>query len=71
MNITLNGEKKEFPDGITILGLLETLNIQHRRVAVELNESIMKKDGYDSIVIKEGDSLEIVSFMGGGTANAE
>jgi sulfur carrier protein len=66
MQIFLNGENKIVPDNITVRGLLEHLHIQQQRVAVELNESIVKKDGYDSTVIKEGDSLEIVSFMGGG-----
>ncbi len=66
MNITVNGEKKEVPTGITIAGLLEFLKIQHQRVAVELNESIVKKDRYDATAIKEGDALEVVSFMGGG-----
>jgi len=66
MNIILNGEKREVPDNITVHGLLEQLNIQHQRVAVELNEMIVKKDRYDATVIKEGDALEVVSFMGGG-----
>ena len=67
MNITLNGEIKTVQDNITVLGLLEFLHIQHQRVAVELNESIVKKDNYGSTAIKNGDILEIVSFMGGGT----
>ncbi len=66
MIITLNGEKKDIPDNITIVGLLEFLKIQHQRVAVELNEIIVKKDRYGATVIKDGDSLEVVSFMGGG-----
>ncbi len=66
MNITLNGEKKTVPENITVRGLLEQLGIQHQRVAVELNESIVKKDQYDATAIREGDSLEVVSFMGGG-----
>lgn len=66
MNITLNGEKKSLPDGITVLGLLEFLQIQHQRVAVELNEAIVKKDLYAMTALQEGDSLEVVSFMGGG-----
>ena len=66
MNITLNGEKKEVLDNITVLGLLEVLKIQHQRVAVELNLEIVKKDLYGTIAIKEGDSLEVVSFMAGG-----
>lgn len=66
MNISLNGEKKIVPDNITVIGLLEFLNIQHQRVAVELNMEIVKKDKYGATSIKEGDSLEVVSFMGGG-----
>ncbi len=66
MNITLNGEKKNIPENITVRGLLEHLGIQHQRVAVELNESIVRKDHYDATAIREGDSLEVVSFMGGG-----
>ena len=67
MQITLNGEKRDIPDNITILGLLEFLNIQYQRVAVELNEGIVKKDTYGKTAIKDGDALEVVSFMGGGS----
>ncbi|HSB34075.1 MAG TPA: sulfur carrier protein ThiS [Nitrospirota bacterium] len=66
MNISLNGEKKTVPDNITVMGLLEFLNIQHQRVAVELNMQIVKKDKYSVISVREGDRLEVVSFMGGG-----
>jgi sulfur carrier protein len=66
MNITLNGEKKQVPDGVTVAGLLEFLNIQHQRVAVELNETIVKKGRYSEAVVSDGDSVEVVSFMGGG-----
>lgn len=66
MNITLNGEKKEVPGDLTVSGLLQLLNIQHQRVAVELNMEIVKKDRYNATTIKEGDSLEVVSFMAGG-----
>jgi len=66
MNITLNGEIKTVPDAVTVMGLLEFLKIQQQRVAVELNMEIVKKDRYSSTALKEGDSVEIVSFMGGG-----
>ena len=66
MNITLNGEKKNVPDDVTVTGLLEFMKIQQQRVAVELNMEIVKKDRYTSTALKEGDSVEIVSFMGGG-----
>jgi thiamine biosynthesis protein ThiS len=66
MLITLNGEKKTVPDGITVLGLLEFLKVQQERVAVELNLEIVKKDKFGSTAIKQDDNLEIVSFMQGG-----
>lgn len=71
MQITLNGEKKAFPDGLTVLALLEHLKIQHQRVAVELNEAIVRKDQYGVTSVKDGDLVEVVSFMGGGSVNAE
>jgi len=68
MTITLNGEKKDVPDNTTVLGLLDFLKIQHQRVAVELNERIVKKDSYGATAIREHDRLEVVSFMQGGGA---
>jgi sulfur carrier protein len=70
MQITLNGEKKELPDGLTVLGLLQLLNIQHQRVAVELNEGIVKKDRYGETAVRDGDAVEVVSFMGGGEGHS-
>ena len=66
VNIILNGEIKVVPDAATVLGLLEFLNIQQQRVAVELNMEIVKKDKFGTTALKEGDNLEVVSFMGGG-----
>jgi thiamine biosynthesis protein ThiS len=66
MELTVNGEKKRTPDGLTVLGLLEFLKVEPQRVAVELNMEIVKKDKYGSTKIQDGDSLEIVSFMSGG-----
>ena len=66
MTITLNGEKKQMPDNITVLGLLEFLKIERQRVAVELNLEVVKKDVYATTPVTEGDSLEVVSFMAGG-----
>ncbi len=66
MELTVNGEKKRTPDGLTVLGLLEFLKVEPQRVAVELNMEIVKKDKYGSTKMQDGDSLEIVSFMSGG-----
>lgn len=67
MNISLNGENREIPRGTTISGLLDLLGIQRDRVAVEVNVSVIKKASYGEHVLSEGDQVEVVSFVGGGT----
>ncbi len=64
----MNGEQRQVPDGVTVLGLLDVLKIQPQRVAVELNREIVKKDRYGTTAIAEGDNIEVVSFMSGGAA---
>jgi len=66
MTITLNGDPREFPGPLSVTALLEQLEIDSRRVAVELNLTVVKKTAYDSAVIKDGDEIEIVNFVGGG-----
>ncbi len=66
MTITVNGQKKDVPEGITVLGLLERLDIKRERVAVEVNEEIVLKATYGSTSVNEGDRIEVVQFMGGG-----
>ena len=66
MTITLNGDKHELAEPMSVGALLRQLDIDSRRVAVELNLAVIKKAAYDSSVIKEGDEVEIVNFVGGG-----
>ena len=66
MTIKLNGDPHEIPGPLSISALLNQLEIDARRVAVELNLDVVKKAAYDSSVIKEGDEVEIVNFVGGG-----
>ena len=66
MTITLNGDPHEIPGPLSVSALLEQLEIDARRVAVELNLDVVKKVAYDSSLIKEGDEVEIVNFVGGG-----
>ena len=66
MTITLNGDRRELASPLTVAQLLSQLEIDARRVAVELNLAVVKKAAYDSSVIKEGDEVEIVNFVGGG-----
>ena len=66
MTITLNGAKHELTAPVSISELLQQLEIDARRVAVELNLAVVKKAAYQSSVIKDGDEVEIVNFVGGG-----
>jgi thiamine biosynthesis protein ThiS len=66
LTIRLNGEPHEIAGPLTVSGLLEALGIDPRRVAVEHNLVVVKKDAYASTVVNEGDDVEIVNFVGGG-----
>ena len=66
MNITLNGDARAIPDGLSVEGLLEHLGILAKKVAVERNLEIVPKSTFPTTPITEGDRLEIVHFIGGG-----
>jgi len=66
MKIKVNGEEKEVAEGLTLSALLESLGLHPSRVAVERNLEIVPREKYAQTVLKEGDELEIVHFVGGG-----
>ena len=66
MDVILNGEPTTVPAPLTVTALLAHLEIDPRRVAVELNEEVVKKGRYDETPIHAGDAVEIVNFVGGG-----
>lgn len=66
MVITLNGDRFELDQPVTIADLLAKLEIDPRRVAVEHNLSIVKRPAYGEALVTEGDTVEIVNFVGGG-----
>ena len=66
MTITLNGDRFELEQALSVTALLEKLEIDPRRVAVEHNLSIIKRQTFDRVVVDEGDTVEIVNFVGGG-----
>ncbi|CAN5368354.1 sulfur carrier protein ThiS [soil metagenome] len=66
MTIRLNGEPYEIAAPLTISDLLARLDIDARRVAVEHNLLVIKRDRYDTTVIDNGDEVEIVNLVGGG-----
>ena len=66
ITITVNGELRQIQSGETIADLLRELGIGERRVAVECNREIVKKEQYGQAGLGDGDVLEIIEFVGGG-----
>ena len=66
MRITLNGEPHDLAGPLTVSDLLVQLQIDARRVAVEHNLTVLKRDLFDRTTVSDGDEIEIVNFVGGG-----
>ena len=66
MQIRLNGKDREVSRGLTVRSLLEELELHPGMVVVELNREILERDGYDDVEVSEGDTIELVHFVGGG-----
>jgi thiamine biosynthesis protein ThiS len=66
LHITLNGERFELDRPVSVSDLLARLDIDPRRVAVEHNLAILKRQRFSEVVVGDGDTVEIVNFVGGG-----
>lgn len=67
MNIIVAGEKKEVEDGLTVSRLIEQEKIETPQyVTVSINDIFAEQGGFDSYILKEGDVVEFLYFMGGG-----
>lgn len=66
MRITANGESMDVPVGTTVDELIEIMGMDPSRVAVEIEGEICPRDSRASRVLEDGQSLEIVGFVGGG-----
>lgn len=64
--VRINGNEMEHMEGKTIAEYLEEAGFDSRRVAVERNGAIVPKKGYEEVIISEADTIEVVSFVGGG-----
>ena len=65
MTVKVNGETRDLPDGETLRALVGRFNLAPEKVAIELNRRLARSDKYD-LPLKEGDEVEIVTFVGGG-----
>jgi thiamine biosynthesis protein ThiS len=66
LQIKLNGDAHEVAGPLTVSELLAHLNIDARRVAVEHNLVVLKRDAFGTTMVRDGDEVEIVNFVGGG-----
>ncbi|MEO6418808.1 MAG: sulfur carrier protein ThiS [Polyangiaceae bacterium] len=66
MRVTLNGEARDIPDGLTVRGLVEHLALTGGPVAVEVNQEVVVRAEHAVRLVAEGDAIEIVHFVGGG-----
>lgn len=65
MKLIVNGQSQDVPEGTTVRQLVARFNLTVEKVAVELNRRLVRSAGYDA-PLKEGDEVEIVTFVGGG-----
>jgi thiamine biosynthesis protein ThiS len=66
LRISLNGDPHEVEAPLTVAELLARLDIDARRVAVDHNLVVLKRDAFDRTPLRDGDQIEIVNFVGGG-----
>ncbi len=66
MNITVNGEKRSMEPGSRLDQLLQSLGLDGKRIAVEVNRDIVPRSEYSSFELSENDTIEIVNAIGGG-----
>lgn len=69
MNLTVNGESKKFEASLSVEQLLGQIGLDGTKVAVERNREIVPKSVYAQTMLSDGDNLEIVHFIGGGSTN--
>ncbi|WP_044417163.1 sulfur carrier protein ThiS [Halarcobacter anaerophilus] len=66
MNLIVNGEEKNFEKDSTLEEIIHELKIEEKVMAAAVNMEIVKKDEWNSFVVRENDKLELLQFVGGG-----
>lgn len=66
MLVYINEEAREFPAGVNVAQMAEILQLDAKKVAMEINLSILPRSLYGETLLSEGDRIEIVQFIGGG-----
>ena len=71
INIILNGDDLQLENNTSIEQLLNTLNLENNRLAVEINQQIVPRGDFSSYLFAENDKVEIVQAIGGGSGQSE
>lgn len=66
MHVFVNGENKEFSDGLSLEQLVNELVLPGPRIAIEVNGMVVRRGDWTEITLNDGDRIEIVHFVGGG-----
>lgn len=66
IDVVVNGQIQTVPEGLTLLEMLQFLNVEPSRVAIELNRSIVRRPEWGAVRVGPNAQLEIVQFVGGG-----
>ena len=66
MKITVNGEEKEYAEGISLAQLVDDLGIKVKVMAGAVNMNVVKKDDWESYLLSDEDRVELLHFVGGG-----
>jgi sulfur carrier protein len=66
MRLTVNGDSKDVPEGLTVLGLIQHLGLSEGPVAVERNRHVVPRAEHEQTALQSNDVIEIVHFVGGG-----
>ncbi len=67
VQLRVNGKPRASREGLTVTGLLADLQLHPQRVAVQVNGEILRREQFPEVVLKDGDTVEIITFMAGGT----
>lgn len=67
LRVNVNGEPRELTEHISLADLVNLLQLPHERIAIELNHAVVRRGDWLSTELHEGDKVEVVHFVGGGS----
>ncbi len=71
MHIQVNGEEREVSLNLSLQALINHLNLPPERIAIELNQNVVRRSDWPAMLLAEGDRVEIVHFVGGGATGRQ